>query len=93
VIEKPTHAFAKHFKQDVEELIISPGAIRRVRMKHRETFVAEVQVTFKLLILHWDSKIMENSQVFQVLEESESTAYPLLSPENRCKTVICTKTP
>ena len=58
-------------------------------MKHRETFVAEVQVAFKPLILHWDSKIMENTQVFQVLEESELTAYPLLSLENRCKTVIC----
>src|SRR6218665_3623795 len=65
---KAAHVFAsiaaaKHFKQDVEELIISPSAIRRARMKHREAFAAEVQVAFNPkvpLVLHWDGKIMEN---------------------------------
>lgn len=33
-------------KQDVEELIISPGAIRRARMKHRKLFSLEVKATF-----------------------------------------------
>jgi len=49
---KAAHVFAKHFKQDVEELIISPSAIQRARKKHREAFSAEVQVPFKQLILH-----------------------------------------
>jgi len=41
VIEKPLILFAKHFKQDVEELFISPSALQRARMKHREAFVAD----------------------------------------------------
>ena len=76
MIEKPLILFAKHFKQDMEELIISPSAIQRARMKHRESFEADVQVAFKPLILYWDRKIMENTQV---LEESESIAYTFLS--------------
>jgi len=73
---KAAHVFAKHFKQDVEELIISQIAIRRAEIKHREAFAAEVKVAFKPLILHWDGKFMENAQV---LEQSDSIAYPLLS--------------
>ena len=73
---KVAHVFAKHFKQDVEELIISQSAIRQAQIKHREAFAAEIKVAFKPLILHWDGKIMENAQV---LEQSDSTAYPLLS--------------
>jgi len=48
----------------------------KLEMKHREAFAAEVEVAFKPLLLHWDVKIMENTQV---LEDSESTAYPFLS--------------
>src|SRR6218665_322089 len=50
-------------KQDVEELIISPCAIRRARMKHRKLFSLEVKATFDPavpLILHWDGKIMDD---------------------------------
>ena len=50
-------------QHDVEELIISPSAIRRARMKHREIFASEVKATFDTevpLILHWDGKIMDD---------------------------------
>src|SRR6218665_16489 len=73
---KAAHVFEKHFKLDVEKLIVSQNTIRPVQIKHREAFAAEVKVAFKPLILHWDGKIMENAQV---LEKSDSTAYPLLS--------------
>ena len=58
---KATHIFEKHFKLDVEELIISQCGIRQVQIKHREAYAAEVKVAFKRLILHWDGKFMENA--------------------------------
>jgi len=54
---------AGHIKRDVEQLIISPSAIRRARIKHRKVFSSEVKATFDPavpLILHWDGKIMAN---------------------------------
>jgi len=50
-------------KEDVKDLIISPSAIRRARMKHRTLFSTEVKATFDPavpLILHWDGKIMDD---------------------------------
>src|SRR6218665_1550154 len=73
---KATHIFEKHFKLDVEELIISQCGIRQVQIKHREAYAAEVKVAFKRLILHWDGKFMENTLI---LKQSDSTAYTLLS--------------
>jgi len=52
---------AGHMKQDVKQLIISPSAIRRARIKHRKVFSWEVKATCDLavpLILRWDGKIM-----------------------------------
>jgi len=49
--------------QDVEELIISPSAIRRARIKHRERFTSEIKASFDPvvpLVLHWDGKIMDD---------------------------------
>lgn len=65
---KAAHIFSAmaatgQLKEDVTELIISPSAIRRARMKHRELFASEVQETFDPtvpLILHWDGKIMDD---------------------------------
>lgn len=65
---KAAHIFSAmastgQLKQDVEELIISPSAIRRARMKHRKLFSDEVKATFDPnvpLILHWDGKIMDD---------------------------------
>lgn len=50
-------------KFDTEDLIISPSAIRRSRMKHRECFASEIRATFDPevpLIIHWDGKIMDD---------------------------------
>jgi len=50
-------------QHNVEELIISPSAIRRARMKHREIFALEVKATFDTevpLILHCYGKIMDD---------------------------------
>ena len=65
---KAAHIFSAlastgQLQHDVEELIISPSAIRRARMKHRELFASEVKATFDPevpLILHWDGKIMDD---------------------------------
>jgi len=65
---KAAHIFAAmgsagHLKEDVEQLIISPSAIRRARIKHRKVFSSEVKAAFDPavpLILHWDGKIMDN---------------------------------
>jgi hypothetical protein len=56
-------ASTSHLRPDIEDLIISPSAIRRARMKHREAFTCEVKATFDPtvpLILHWDGKIMDD---------------------------------
>lgn len=50
-------------KPDVEELVISPSAIRRARIKHRKLFSLEIKESFDPavpLILHWDGKIMDD---------------------------------
>jgi hypothetical protein len=65
---KAAHIFSAmastgQLKQDVEQLIISPSAIRRARMKHRELFTTGIKATFDPavpLILHWDGKIMDD---------------------------------
>jgi hypothetical protein len=65
---KAAHIFSamastSQLQPDVEELIISPSAIRRARIKHRETFATEIKASFEPsvpLILHWDGKIMDD---------------------------------
>ena len=65
---KAAHIFSAmaspgQLQHDVEELIISPSAIRRAQMKHRKLFASEVKATFDPevpLILHWDGKIMDD---------------------------------
>ena len=50
-------------QHEVEDLIISPSAIRRARIKHRELLASEIQASFDPqvpLVLHWDGKIVED---------------------------------
>src|SRR6218665_1970937 len=87
--QKAAHVFEKHFKLDVEELIISQSAIRRVQIKHREAFAAEVKVAFKPLILH--TGMVRSWKMHRSWKRAirPPTHYCLWT--KRCKTVICTK--
>ena len=56
-------ASTAQYEQNVEELMLSPSAIRNARIKHRKAFASEVKASFDPavpLILHWDGKIMDD---------------------------------
>jgi len=91
---KAAHIFSAmgstgQLKEDVEELIISPSAIRRARMKHRKLFSSEVRATFDPavpLIVHWDGKIMDN---FTGLERGKVDRLPILVSGHDVIKLLC----